>query len=69
MDVILQLNENAMKLYILDNGMGCSSIVKGYGLTSMQKRIRDLDGRIVFGSDGESGFNIHAELPLHKGEV
>jgi signal transduction histidine kinase len=55
-----------LRLYVFDDGKGCRAIKKGYGLTGMEERIAMLNGSISFGSDGEKGFNIIAELPLPK---
>ncbi|MFZ5989934.1 MAG: histidine kinase N-terminal 7TM domain-containing protein [Bacillota bacterium] len=65
-DIILRLVNDRIKLFIFDDGQGCADIKKGFGLTGMQQRVTDLGGNIVFGSDGESGFNIRLELPLNK---
>lgn len=62
--IIIKCMHNALRLYIFDDGRGCGEIVKGYGLTGMEERIAKLGGSISFGSDGEQGFNIIAEIPL-----
>lgn len=62
--IILRFSEKSISLFIIDNGSGCGQINKGYGLTGMEERVSKLGGSIRFGSDGESGFNIHAEIPL-----
>jgi len=62
--IILRFVEGWVKLFIFDNGQGCQQINKGFGLKGMEQRINDLEGNIVYGSDGESGFNIHVEIPM-----
>lgn len=62
--IIIKCMHNALRLYIFDDGKGCREIVRGYGLSGMEERIMKLGGSISFGSDGEQGFNIIAELPL-----
>lgn len=62
--IILKLAEERVKLFILDDGNGCSNISKGLGLLGMEKRIEEVNGSLVYGSDGEKGFNIHAEIPI-----
>ncbi len=62
--IIIKCMHNSLRLYIFDDGKGCGDIVRGYGLTGMEERIKKLGGSISFGSDGEQGFNIIAELPL-----
>lgn len=62
--IILKFIDDKIKLFILDDGCGCTSINKGLGLRGMEERIENIDGSIVYGSDGERGFNIHIEIPL-----
>jgi signal transduction histidine kinase len=62
--IMFIFNKASVKLFIFDDGAGCADIRKGNGLSGMEERIRKLSGKIVFGSDGEKGFNIHIEVPL-----
>lgn len=63
-NIIIKNQMHLIRLYIFDDGKGCSDIVKGYGLTGMEERVLKLGGKITFGSDGENGFNVIAELPV-----
>ena len=63
-DIMIRCSDGWLKLFIIDNGYGCAQIKKGIGLVGMEERITSLQGRIAYGSDGESGFNIHVEIPL-----
>ncbi|HEX3046699.1 MAG TPA: histidine kinase N-terminal 7TM domain-containing protein, partial [Bacillota bacterium] len=63
--IILRIDQERIRLYIIDDGCGCKKILPGYGLNGMKQRVEDLRGKIVFGSDGEQGFTIHVEIPLH----
>lgn len=65
--IMLRFNDGNISLYIIDNGGGCGQINKGFGLKGMEERIEKLSGSILFGSSGESGFNIHAEIPIGGG--
>jgi signal transduction histidine kinase len=60
--MIISGSEKA-KLFIFDDGIGCHSIKNGTGLNSMAARVKQLNGSIVWGSDGETGFNLHIEIP------
>lgn len=62
--IIIMLDSGILKLFIIDNGKGCIEIRKGYGLSGMEERVRKHKGNIIFGSDGESGFNIRLEIPI-----
>lgn len=63
-NIIIKGNAEGLKIYIIDDGKGCSNIVKGYGLTGMEERVARLGGNITFGSDGEKGFNVIVNLPV-----
>jgi signal transduction histidine kinase len=62
--IILRYTLEYIKLYILDNGCGTKNIKKGFGLSGMEQRVSEAAGSIVYGSDGESGFNIRVEIPV-----
>jgi signal transduction histidine kinase len=53
-------------MVIFDNGGGCKNIVKGFGLSGMEKRVSAMNGTIGFNSDGENGFIIRVELPYGR---
>ncbi|TYQ15233.1 UNVERIFIED_CONTAM: signal transduction histidine kinase [Acetivibrio alkalicellulosi] len=63
-NIILRYISDTIELFIFDDGIGCTDLKKGFGLSSMSQRVQDIGGNIVFGSDGESGFNIRMNLPL-----
>jgi signal transduction histidine kinase len=64
--ILLYFEEKKIRLVILDNGKGNSNIIKGFGLKSMEDRIRCVDGKILFDSDEESGFIIRIEIPVER---
>ncbi|MDP4177792.1 MAG: histidine kinase N-terminal 7TM domain-containing protein [Bacillota bacterium] len=66
-NIIIRLDGKILKMYIIDNGKGCSEIRKGYGLSGMEERVKKYGGIIQCGSDGESGFNIRIEIPIITG--
>lgn len=61
--IVLRYYPNEIEIYIIDDGIGCPLIQKGYGLKGIEKRISDHHGTVTFGSDGNKGFHIHAILP------
>ena len=66
-DIVINFIDDRVKVLVKDNGCGCGQLNKGFGLTGMEERVRGLGGYIQYGSDGENGFNIYAELPLKHG--
>ncbi len=65
--IILRYKPNEVEVFVIDNGKGCSRIVKSHGLSGMESRFKALSGQVDFSSDGESGFTIHASLPILSG--
>jgi signal transduction histidine kinase len=65
-NITIMQSGNQVKLYILDDGIGCEMIVKNKGLQSMEERTRALEGKIEYGSPTEGGFNIKVVLPIVK---
>lgn len=62
--IILRFSPKKLVIFIIDNGKGCKNIQKGFGLKGMESRVQSLNGHIIYGSDGEKGFNIHIEIPI-----
>lgn len=55
-----------LDISVQDNGIGCKTINKGFGLRHMQERVAMLGGKLEYRS--EAGFLIHAEIPLRRKE-
>ena len=62
--IIIRFNVTNVEIFCIDDGMGCSNIVKGMGLSGMAKRVSDLNGKIELGSNDGSGFNIVVNIPI-----
>ena len=56
--------EQGIEILLSDNGIGCQKIEEGFGLTHMRERVEMLGGQISCKS--ESGFEIHAVIPVRK---
>lgn len=68
--VLLQIHEDGQNLYITihDNGMGIPDNSKHYGtgLTSIQNRISELNGKVRY--ENMNGLRIHFVIPLMLGQ-
>lgn len=64
MSFVLKVFESSVKLYVFDNGVGCSDIKLGMGLMGMKQRIEELNGSLSVLSRANNGFNITVELPV-----
>ncbi len=56
---------NMLKIYIKDNGIGCKTVQKGFGLHHMEERLDMLHGELTY--SGEDGFMIDARIPIRWG--
>ncbi|MDP4180720.1 MAG: ATP-binding protein [Bacillota bacterium] len=63
-NIILRFSGKKLTLFIIDDGIGINEIKKGLGLSGMEKRVKEVNGLISYGSDGEKGFSIRIEIPV-----
>ena len=56
---------NMLKIHIKDNGIGCKTIQKGFGLHHMEERLNMLHGSLAY--DGMEGFLVEAQIPIRWG--
>ncbi len=61
-DIRIDINENFTRLFIKDNGNGCSCIKEGMGLSGMKERVQNIGGSISISS--ENGFMIVCIMPV-----
>lgn len=64
--IIIRTINEMVRISIIDDGCGCKMIHKGFGLSGMEQRVKNLNGKILLGSDGVKGFNIHVEIPVKE---
>lgn len=60
-DISIDINDKFIRLYIKDNGIGCTSIKEGLGISGMKERIKNIGGSISISSD--NGFIIVCIIP------
>ncbi len=65
--IILRIENERLRMLIMDDGTGCKEICKGFGLSGMEKRVQALGGKIIFNSSNKHGFHTQVELPLAQG--
>ena len=63
-EIKIDINEKFTRVYIKDNGKGCSKIKEGLGLSGMKERIGNMGGSISISSD--DGFMIVCLIPVHN---
>lgn len=62
--LVLRYTLSKVEMFIVDDGIGCKQIEMNYGLKGILERFKHLNGTVRYTSDGESGFNLYASLPL-----
>ena len=68
-EIIIGFFESIIRVFIIDDGVGCKKVKKGMGLTGIERRVASLNGYLSYGSDGEKGFSVHIEIPLTGGRL
>ncbi|MCR5544391.1 MAG: sensor histidine kinase [Eubacterium sp.] len=63
-DITIVVMNKMVRCSISDNGVGCSNIVDGMGLSGMRKRVRLVGGSIDFETGAGSGFKVNMLLPI-----
>lgn len=68
-EVIIKFSENCIRLYIIDNGIGCDKIIADYGLNGMKEKIESIAGNIDFSSFTGGGFSVKAYIPMEVNQL
>lgn len=63
-DITIVAMNKMVRCSVSDNGIGCSKIVDGMGLSGMRKRIRSAGGTIDFETQRGGGFKVNMLLPI-----
>lgn len=68
-NIRIERHDKQILIRIEDNGVGCTELHRGFGLTHMQERLNMLGGSMTV--DGSGGFIVKATIPLrlHTGGV
>jgi signal transduction histidine kinase len=64
-EILLDIHEQIVRLYIKDNGRGCDQIREGLGLSGMRERVHNIGGTITINAN--DGFMIVCVLPKESG--
>jgi len=62
----MQFRSETLILLIEDNGHGCTTVRKGYGLLGMEERIKAVDGLLEIDGQPDFGFRIKVVIPLRS---
>jgi len=60
--VSVEVLSTLLKVEIKDDGIGCFRIEKGLGLSGIEERTMNINGKVIF--DGSSGFSVIILLPI-----
>lgn len=64
--VFLNFLPGSLRVYIKDNGIGCSTVAEGVGLRSIRERVKVWGGNLEYYSEEGKGFEIAATLEKGK---
>jgi signal transduction histidine kinase len=62
--VSIEVLNKLIKVEIKDDGKGCEKVLKGLGLSGMEERTANIDGKIIV--DGSEGFSVIVLLPIRN---
>ena len=65
MFITINKKEKWLTLMVKDDGVGCETIQKGFGLQHIQERVDLLGGKVSY--DGSNGFTVVAKIPIRWG--
>lgn len=54
----------SIEFVLQDNGRGCPAVVQGFGLKSMQERVKEVLGTMRIESETEEGFSLYISIPV-----
>lgn len=64
--LFLNFLDNGLRIYIKDNGTGCSNIIEGIGLRGIRERVKVWGGTIEYYSEAGKGFELVATIEKGK---
>jgi len=65
----LEYLEHELRVMVSDDGIGCDSLVKHFGLEHIEERVSLLGGKVSFTSHLGGGFVTSASIPLRRGRM
>ena len=54
---------------ITDNGLGCTNVIPGSGLSGIKERVNECGGDVIIIAGKGKAFTIYIDLPMHKEEM
>lgn len=64
--ITIEKDKDMLRLCIVDNGIGCTNVKKGYGIRGIQERIESLNGRVDFLSFQDKGFKTEVSIACEE---
>jgi len=67
-NINIKLDRDELGVEIIDNGLGCTNLIKGNGLMNIENRLRDFGGEMIYNSGEKQGFNLELifKMGLYK---
>lgn len=67
LEVCIEERQETIFMTVKDNGRGIDGVVYGFGLKSMEERIRAIGGQMNVESRPMEGFSLHIQMPVARG--
>lgn len=64
-EICIQFKDDKLYIHIKDDGDGAGNINKGFGLSGIEQRVKDLKGSINIHSEKGNGFEINVTIPRY----
>jgi signal transduction histidine kinase len=68
-NIDIKQDNNMLQLSIINNGLGCANIKKGFGMQGIQERIESLNGSVEFSSTQSKGFKTKVSIPCEVSRI
>ncbi len=66
-DISLESRDGELVLAVIDNGAGLGDAAPGFGLSSIEARVRELGGRFTLGAGASGGTALRIAIPAQPG--
>lgn len=60
--ISVDVAKDGIRIYVVDNGIGCEKFTKGNGIKGMEQRIFDLNGEVTYDYGKGKGFQINVVI-------
>ncbi|MGO4371817.1 sensor histidine kinase [Paenibacillus sp. MCAF20] len=67
-DISIVEQQDTIHMTVKDNGTSSDSVIYGFGLKTMEKRIEAIGGQMSVRSEPNNGLTLQVRMPIARGE-